>query len=121
MLDPITAKPNGDPMIVFLREQELRNRIPKGEATKAYLNALGADDLDTVRAILDAPGKPWITEEIKHRGEEDYAKRTNPVAFAQRESLDYFQDHLHSLIEHVRIWFLALGASPEAVHTALGD
>lgn len=121
MFDPITAKPKGDPMITFFREQELRQRIPKGEANKEYLTALGSGDLETARAILDAPGAPLITDEIRRRGEEDYAKRTNPAALAQRESLDSFQQHVESLVEQVRRWFLALGATPEAVQTVLGD
>jgi hypothetical protein len=121
MFDPIMNRPKGDPMVTFLREQELRSRIPKGEANKEYLAALGADDLETARAILDASGRPLITDEIKRRGEEDYAKRTNPAAWAQLQSLDYFKDHLKSLVEQVRIWVLALGATPESVQSVLGD
>jgi hypothetical protein len=122
MFDPITAKPpKGDPMVTFLREQELRGRIPKDDASKAYLLALEKDDLETARAILDAPGAPWITADIRRRGEEDYAKRTNPAAWAQFQSLDYYQQHLESLAEQVRGWFLALGATPESVQSVLGD
>lgn len=121
MFDPITAKPKGDAMVIFLREQELRQSIPKTEAGKAYLNALGSDDLETARALLNAPGAPWISDEIKRRGEEAYAQRTNPKALAQRQSLESFQDYLESLAEHVRTWFLALGASPESVEAVLGD
>lgn len=121
MFDPITTKPKGDVVVNFLRGQELRQSIPKTEAGKAFLMALSADDLETARALLDAPGAPWISEEIRRRGEEEYAKRTNPKALAQRESLRSFQDYLESLAEHVRSWFLALGASPESVQAVLGE
>lgn len=121
LLDPITAVPKGDPTITFLREQELRREIPKSEAPKAYLNALASDDLETARAILNAPGAPRLSDEIKRRGEEEFSKRTNPSAYAQRESLDYYRQHLESLIAQVRTWFLALGASPESVNAALGE
>lgn len=121
MFDPITAKPKGDAMVVFLREQEVRARIPKGEAEKEFLTALAAGDLETSRALLDSPGRSLISDEIKRRGEEAYAQRTNPSAFAQRASLSYFKDHLQSVVEQVRNWLLALGASPEAVQAALGE
>lgn len=122
MLAPLTDTPKGeDPVLTFLRSQEIRRSISKGEANQEYLKALGADDLETARAILDAPGASWITDEMKRRGEEEFAKRTNPAAWAQLQSLDYFKDHLQSLVEQVRNWFLALGATPEAVDVALGD
>lgn len=122
MLDPITAVPKGsDPTITFLREQELRREIPKSEAPKAYLNALASDDLETARALLNAPGAPRLSEDIKRRGQEEFAKRTNPTAFAQRASLDYYQDHLQSLVEQLRNWLLALGATPEMVNATFGD
>ena len=121
MLDPITTKPKGDAMVIFMREQELRRTIPKDEAYKAYLLALEADDLETVRAILSAPGAPWITGDIRRRGEEQYAQRTNPKAWAQVQSLDYFKDHVESLVEQVRGWFLALGASEESIQKVLGE
>jgi hypothetical protein len=121
MLDPITAKPKGDATMIFLREQEIRSTLSKSDAPTAYLRALESDDLETVRAILDAPGQRWVSDDIKQRGQDEYARRTNPNAWEQVQSLLYFADHLRSLVAQVRQWFQALGASQESIEKALGD
>ena len=119
MLDPITAKPKGDATVVFLREQELRRTISKEEGNMTYLRALEADDLETVRAISDAPGLPWVSEDTRRRGEDAYMQRTNSKAYARLQAVGHLLDHLNVLTESTRQWFIGLGADAKKVGAVL--
>ena len=107
-------------MVTIMREQELRRTIPKHEANAVYLRALERDDLETARAILDAPGAPWVSDEVRRRGEDAYAERTNPKAWETVQSLEYLHAHLDSLAGQTRTWFVALGASKESIQKTIG-
>lgn len=119
MLDPITAKPKGDVTVIFLREQELRRKISKEDANMAYLQALEADDLETVRAISDAPGLPWVSPDIRRRGEEAFMQRTNSKAYARLQAVGHLLDHLNVLADGTRQWFIGLGTDAKKVGAVL--
>ncbi len=119
MLDPITAKPKGDATVIFLREQELRRSIPKEDANTFYLRALETDDLETVRAISDAPGPSWVSPDIRRRGEDAYMKRTNLKAYARLQAVGQLLDHLNALAESTRKWLEGLGADAQKVGATL--
>lgn len=120
LLDPLTTKPQGDPILIFLREQELRRTIPRDNSDTLFLRALETDDLETCRALLDAPGRSVITDEIQQRGEEEYAKRTNAPVYAKRESKELLRDELMMLAGVIASWLLSLGADEAVVRTTLG-
>lgn len=119
LLGPLTAKPKGDPTVIFLREQELRQGIPRDKADTLFLLALETDDLETCRALLDAPGRSLITDEIKQRGQDQYAQRTNPTVYAQRSSKELLRDELEMLVGVIRSWLLSLGADEAVVDATL--
>ena len=121
LLDPLTAKPTGDPILIFLREQELRQGIPRDKADTLFLLALETDDLETCRALLDAPGRSMITDDIRERGQDQYAQRTNPTVYVQRASKELLRDELEMLVGVIRSWLLSLGADEAVVHTTLGE
>src|SRR5262249_14211925 len=59
----LTEQPKGrDPVVGQLRDQEIRSSIGKKDAAANYLRAIDTDDLETVRALANAPGPSWLTE-----------------------------------------------------------
>src|SRR5437867_1763752 len=79
LFGPILERPKGDAVIQFLREQEIRTQLgtaASNERGAAFLLALEADQMETARALLDAPGSGWVTDEVRQRGQDAYGKRT---------------------------------------------
>ena len=121
LIGPITAIPKGvNEVVDFLKLQEDRKGIGKAAAPLAYLKSLETDNLETARALVSAPGGSWIPADIRARGEEEFARRTNPTVFEQRRSIEYLRDHLLALAELLRQWLVGLGANPETVAKTLG-
>jgi hypothetical protein len=116
MVDPITAKPkDANDLITYQREAEIRRAVGKANATAAFIQSLETDDLETARALLDAPGGSWVPADIRHRGEETYAKRTQPDIYAERQSLTLLADQLGAMAAMVADWLVGLGVDPKAV------
>ena len=122
LLDPITQRPAGDPVVIFLREKEIRDSIRSldvNQSTAFFLRALEKDDLETTRALLDSPGPALVAADIRARGEESYARRTNRAAFEKQQALTYLIEYLQSLVVHCAQWLVSLDASAEDVAKAL--
>ena len=98
-----------------MREQEIRNTTGKAQADAEFLKALESDDLETARALLDAPGGSMIADEIRRRGEEAYAKRTNPDGWDKMQYIEFLRENLSVLSQQVAQWLKHLGASVEAI------
>ncbi len=117
---PLTDAPKGNELVQALRDQEIRSSIGKKEAMASFLRAVDTGDLETVRALLLAPGPAWLTDEIIRRGKESFALRTNPEAWERIQYVEVLRDTLRVLAEAIAKWLLALGASPSEVEKATG-
>jgi len=119
---PLTARPIGlDPSESYNREREIRRETGRGAAGAEFLRAVEADDLETARALLLAPGLPWVTSDIRRRGEEAFARRTAPDVWTRLQAVEVLQDNVTVLANQVGQWLIHLGATPDAVQKALGD
>jgi hypothetical protein len=120
-----TARPKGaDPLISFLREQEIRSAYrgrPQVDRDVAFLGAAERLDAETMRALLDVPGTgAGVSDEARRRGEASYGQRKNPEAWGRIQELDVLLDHVASVAEQLGRVLLTMGADPVAVKAALG-
>jgi len=114
----LTARPKGDATEAFGREREARDflrTMSHSEKNSAFLKAVDTQDLEVVRAMLTAPGGAMVSDEIRARGEEAYAKRTNPAVLDKLKAVAVLREQLTVLATQVAQWLLHLGASPEAI------
>jgi hypothetical protein len=119
LFSEITKKPSGNEVVTFLREDAIRRTTGKAGAGTAFLKALEADDTESARALLDWPGGSPITEDIKRRGEEAYAQRTNPDAWEKLQYIEFLRENLAALAASVAQWLIGLGASAESVQKSV--
>lgn len=121
LIGPITAIPDGvNEVVDFLRLQAIWEGIGKAGATVAFLKSLeDGGNLEIARALLSVPGQPWISDDIRRRGEEEYARRTNPEIFEKRQSVGHLRDNLEALANMISQWLLGLGADKELVAKTL--
>jgi hypothetical protein len=120
MTDPITARPKDmDTSEAYSREREIRREIGRGAANVEFLKALEGDHLETARALLNAPGRAWVSDDIRLRGEEGFAERTSPKEYEKRRSVEFLRDHLRALADMVRQWLVGLGADKDLVAKTL--
>lgn len=120
MLYPITAPVTGDTLVAFFSQQEIRQGIAKADADKLFLLALETGNMEVAGALIKAPGGSWVQKDIRRRGEEAYAQRTNPAAWEEAQSLAQLQALVESLIAQVGRWYEILGAPPELIANAVG-
>lgn len=116
----LTEPPKGDPVVLFLSDQELRQTIGKRGADAAFLEAVNVGDTDTTRALLSASGPQWVSAEAQRRGRDAYAQRTNPDLVERLQQTEVLRDTLAMLASAVAKWLLVLGASPESIQAATG-
>lgn len=105
-----------------LRAQEIRASLPPDDHGRegAFLKALEMDEVETARAILDAPGARWISTEIRQRGQEAYLQRTDPAGFAHLTSMEILREHLHTLASAINTWLIRMGVDAKKVAAILG-
>jgi len=108
-------------LIRELRASEIRGLHEGDNTDTAFLLALEHDDLETVLALLSAPGRSLVSTEILERGKVAYAQRTNKVLYAKWESVERLRDRLQGLANFVAKMLLRLGANQETVVTVFGD
>ena len=118
LFDPLTTKPAGNETVVYLREQEIRRAIGKPQAGAAFLDAVDTGQIEVARAILDWPGGPVLTEEIRRRGLAAFAQRTQPDIWRKVQVVEALHERLSALASSIARWLLELGASPESVRAA---
>lgn len=118
LFNPLTAKPAGNEMVIGLREYEIRQAIGKPQAGAAFLDAVDKGHTETARAILDWPGGPVLTEEIRRRGMTSFAQRTQPDLWRNVQFVDALHERLSAFALSIAGWLLELGASPDSVQAA---
>lgn len=118
---PITTKPTGDAVVTFLREDAIRRTVGKAQAGTELLLATERGDIETMRALLDWPGRPMIAEDIKKRAFDAYAQKTNPTAWEKLRFIEVLRDNLEVLATQTAQWLRHLGATPEAIAQAVKD
>ncbi len=116
---PPTQAPGGNEIVEFLKQQEIRSMIGKGNANAEFLKAVERDDVETTVALLAWPGGSPITDDIKGGAEKSYATRTNPGALEKLKFVEYLHEHVSVLAEQISQWLIHLGAAPESVQKAV--
>lgn len=112
-----TPKSERDPVLAYLNEQEIRSEL-KGtsqhERDLAYLNAVQADQHETVRALTAGPRGSLVSAEFQQRIMNEHAQKSQPAVFANYEQAQILKEHLDSLETHATQVLQALGA-PKSV------
>lgn len=121
-LDYGTRPKGADPLLSYLREREVRDYLCDAtfqEREIAFLRAAERLDAETMRAMLDAPGQPWITADMRARGDEAYGERKNPEAWLMIQDLDVLREHVQGIANHAGHVLLTLGAGSAAIKDAI--
>ena len=85
-----------------------------------FLQAAQCLDGESMRALLDGPGGPWISGEVRSRGEELYASRRNAEAFETLRDLGVYEEHLQGVRDHAARVLLTMGADQARIKEFLG-
>jgi hypothetical protein len=96
-------RPTGDPVLTFLREQELRSAFkdkPQHAIAAAYHKAVAAGQHELVRALTEGPAGSLVEADFKTRVEIEHAETAQPAVFANYEEAQNLQEHLNSLETH---------------------
>jgi hypothetical protein len=81
---------------------------------KAY-QAEGGPDVETIQAMLDAPGGSLVSPEMQDRAQRQYAEQTKPDLLHTLEQTKGMLDLLQGPADHVQRWLTGLGVKPAAV------
>lgn len=109
--------PQGDPMMNYLREREIRDMFrgkPQQDIDAAYVQALKRGDEETRRALFNPPGGPLVTPDIRIRVEHEHAKTTNPMEYQKLESVTVLQTVFSALADHTAQALKSMGANLES-------
>jgi hypothetical protein len=101
-----------DPTLRFLRESEIRadwKNKAQPERDAEYLRAVQARDLETVRALSTAPGRPLVTSDLKCRADREHAEQHFPAAYENYVQVDALREQLAGLNELTGQWLAGLG------------
>jgi hypothetical protein len=115
LFGPITQAPPGNEVVTFLREDAIRRTTGKARANAEFQRALNDDDLETARALLNAPGPKWLSPDKEREGKASYAQRTDPEGWQRLQALDELRKNLSTIARQVAAWLVHLGASPARV------
>ena len=108
-------------LIRELRASEIRGSVAGDTHDTTFLLALEKDDLETVLALLDAPGGSLVSAEVLERGKATYAKRMNAALSARLQSVEYRRERLQGIANFVAQMLRRMGAKPETVATVFGE
>lgn len=114
-LFPEPAKARGNPVIAFLREQEIRSthmRLPQCEIDSAYRHAITQGNDEVVRALTFALTGSLVSPAIREQIEKQQALSVNPEGFKKLEDLQLLRQELGLLADEIRQWLHSLGARP---------
>jgi hypothetical protein len=115
----------GNEVVQYWREREMRDSLrgrPQLERDMTFLQAAQRLDGESMRALLDGPGCPWISGEVRSRGEELYASRRNAEAFETLRDLGVYEEHLQGVRDHAARVLLTInhGTDPARIKEFLG-
>ena len=108
-------------LIRELRAREIRGSVVGDTHDTTFLLALEKGDLETVLALLDAPGGSLVSDEVLQRGKVAYAQRTNKALYAKWQSVEYRRERLRGIANFVAQMLRRLGARSENIAAALGE
>ncbi len=106
-----------------LRNGEIRDTVrglDENERGTQFLIASQLDHDEVLDAMLDAPGGPLVSAEMKQRALNARAQRKHPVAYAQHQQNLLLRDAVKALLEHVALCLAAMGVDPRAIAKTLG-
>jgi hypothetical protein len=107
-------------LIRELRAGEIRSLHRNAENRDAlFLSSLERGHLETVHALLNAPGGSWVSPDIRQRGAELYASRNTPKEYAALMDAFSVREHFDMLAEVTRSAFTVLGGDPERIAKVL--
>lgn len=115
--------PVSDAVVRQMRNQEGRNDVrglTRAEQDVRFLQASEQDLDELLDAMLDAPGGPLVSADMKRRALDARAKRKNPTAYEQWEQDTLLHVHVNALLEHVALCLVSMGADPQRVAKDLG-
>lgn len=94
------------------REQELRiwlRSLSASECMKVYALAVEQDEMETIRAIKRAPGRPLIPLEISERVDREHIEQTKPKEYLRLQSLDVLRQELRAIASMLQGWLGSYG------------
>ena len=120
LIDPPKESETGR-LIRELRAGEIRAAHEGDTYDTVFLLALEKDELETVLALLTAPGGSLVSDDVLQRGKVAYAQRTNKALYAKWQSVEYRRERLQGIVNFVAQMLRRLGAKPETVATVFGE
>lgn len=118
------TSPESDPLLAYLRAHELRTDLRKLNSTQrsvAYQMAAERNDVETMAALLSAPGGSWVSTEVKERADNERVKRLNPEAYAAFQQTTLVQELVNGLRYHVALWGLHTGVPRSVLIETFGE
>lgn len=119
-----TVKPLiSDAVVRQLRNQETRNGLRglnQNEQDVQFLQAAEQDRDEVLDAMLDAPGAPLVSADMKRRALDARAQRLHPQAYVQHQQNVLLRDAVKALLEHVALTLVSMGVDPQKVAKTLG-
>lgn len=115
--------PISDLIVRQLRNQEIRNGVRglnQNEQDVQFLQAAEHDQDEILDAMVDAPGAPLVSAEMKRRALDARAQRLHPQAYVQHQQNVMLRDHVKALLEHVALCLVSMGADAKKVAKELG-
>lgn len=112
-----------DAVVRQMRNAEQRNDVrglSQNERDVEFLGAAEQDNDELLDAMLDAPGRPMVSPDMKRRALDARARRLNPKGYAQWEQTVLLRDHVKALLEHVALALVSMGADATKVAKELG-
>lgn len=124
-LDYQTRPKGANEGVAEAREREVRDSLrtkSQSDRDMAFFRAAEQLDGETMRALMNGPGGPWIEGDILARAETVFAERRNPVAFRSWQELDVYREYLVGIANHAAqvLLTMTVGAERPAILKALG-
>jgi hypothetical protein len=119
----MVKSPISDPVVRQLRNQESRDSVRglnQNERDVQFLEAAERDHDELLDAMLDAPGGPLVSADMKRRALDARARRRQPEAYANWEQAVLLRDELTALLERIALCLVSMGADPQRVAKDLG-
>ncbi|MBX3305647.1 MAG: hypothetical protein KF751_06270 [Nitrospira sp.] len=119
-----TVKPPiSDVVVRQMRNAEQRDGLrglTQNEQDVQFLRAAELDQDETLDAMLDAPGAPLVSADMKRRALDARAQRLHPQAYAQYQQNVLLRDAVKSVLEHVALTLVSMGVDPQKIAKTLG-
>ncbi|MBS0165514.1 MAG: hypothetical protein JSR29_05515 [Nitrospira sp.] len=118
-----SVKALADLVLRQLRNQEIRDGLrglSQNERDTQFLRAAELNQEETLDAMLDSPGGPLVSPDMKRRALDARAQRLHPQAYAQYQQNLLLRDAVKAVLEHVCLCLVSMGVDPRAVAKTLG-